>query len=389
MSRSDDHAARRLEPPTTYYDNDVKIPGYGHAPERCRGYTPVGFCEHGHTILGQSSCGTRGCPDHWRDSLEGAVINMVAQLAAYRYAQDGAERRLSHVVASPPQDRRYSKRALWETRSEAYSALEAAGVVGGAVVTHPYRTNERGDDLFQTAAQLGELEEGVGKWRFLREATDDWADLSRYIEASPHYHALAAGTDIRGEEAPEGWVVERIRSVGRFHLWDTESYREMVAPAYYVLTHGAVQQGRQGTTYFGEVASFNPSEELTATAWSRIQDEAARAVREQPGDPLGEPAAAGPEECPHDGCEADVVDVAHLLDYLEDEEFKSRVLLHGGRKRLLRLRGMVAWWDGRTDRPPPGVHRSRARFEEWLEARGDVLTPAARQVSLGTVLAGR
>lgn len=389
MSARDDHAAVRPEPPRTYYDGEVKIPGYGYAPERCQGLTPVGFCEHGHQILGRSSCGTRSCPDHWRDSLETAVINKVAQLAAYRYAQEGADRRLSHVVASPPQDRRYSTRALWETRTEAYDALEDAGVVGGSMVVHPYRTNERGDNLFYAAAEHGDLDDGVGKWRFLREMSEDWADLTRYIEASPHYHTLAAGTDIRGEDAPEGWVVERIRSVGRFHLWDTESYREMVAPAYYMLTHGAVQQGRQGTTYFGEVASFNAEEELTATVWTRIQDEAERAVREKPGDPLGEPAAAGPEECPHDGCEAVVVDIVHLREYMEDEEFKSKVLLHGGRKRLLRLRGMFAWWDGRTDRPPPGVVTSEARFLEWLEKRGEVLTPAARQTSLPSVLAGR
>ncbi|MFC7078291.1 hypothetical protein, partial [Haloarcula halophila] len=139
----------RPEPPTTYYDGAVKLPGYGESPDRCRPLTPVGFCEEGHTILGRSSCGTRYCPDHWRDWNEEAVINAVARLAAYRHAVDGAEKRLSHIVASPPQDRRYSKRAMWETRSEAYEVLKDAGVRGGMAVTHPYRTNERGDTLFE------------------------------------------------------------------------------------------------------------------------------------------------------------------------------------------------------------------------------------------------
>jgi len=400
MAVASDHGDLRPEPPTTYYEGVVRLPGYGDAPDRCRDLTPVGFCEHGHTVLGRSSCGTRYCPDHWREWCEEAVISMVARLGAYREAQDmGPERRLSHVVASPPQDRRYSVGGLWDSRTDAYGAFEAAGVPGAAVVTHPYRTNDRGDELYQTARDHGELEDGTGKWAFLREASEGFEDLTRYIEASPHYHALAPGQDIDGSDAPDGWVVERVRSFKTWHYRDTEAYRDMVATAYYVLTHGAVQDGRATTTYFGEVHpnSFKPEEELTAAKWDRIQHEAERAVRETREEYEQEEAgrSAGPDECPREECEAPVYDVAHLPEYLDDEEWVSSVRCRtNGRRRLARLRGVFIWWDGRSDRPPPSAAISKERLREWLYNLGAGMKPGQRpdvnsgqQVRLGAVMA--
>ena len=386
----DDHSAAAIGAPTTYYDGAVRIPGLGDAPERCRKMKPVGFCGHGHVVLGRSSCGVRYCPTHWRDWIEDAVVSVVARLAAYRQAAEGAEKRMVHAVASPPQDRRYSERSLWETRSEAYEAFEAAGVRGGVTVTHPYRTNERGEHLFRAAADAGELEEGVGRWRFLREATDGWEDLSRYIEAAPHYHSLAAAEDVDGETAPDGWVVKRIRSMKRFHIHDTESYRDMARAVYYVLTHGGVQQGRAMTTYFGEVhpAAFDPEEELTAAEWDRIQREAERAVLREPTED-GTDGTAGPEECPEEDCEAVVRDLLYLEEFLQDEEWVESVRERvGGGTRLAQLRGALAYWKDLTDRPPPSAQADKEAFRDWLKHRGQVRAPGApsgrssRQVGL-------
>lgn len=389
-----DHGALRPEPPKTFYEGVVQIPGFGDAPDRCRPLTPVGFCDHGHTVLGRSSCGTRYCPDHWRDWAEGAVVSMVARLAAYRHAVDGAEKRLSHVAASPPQDRRYSARGLWDARTGAYDALEAAGVRGGAVIAHPYRTNERANNLFETAKESGELDDEAGRWTFLRElAGDDWESMSRYVEASPHFHALAAGEDIDGGDAPEGWIVERIRTFKPFYFRDTESYRDMVATAYYVLTHAAEQQGRQTTTYFGDLApaSFSPEEELTAVVWDRIQREAEKAVKTARDDDETEGGigAGGPEECPREGCVAEVIDVYYLREYLDDEDWVASVRGHrDGRDRLARLRGVLYWWHEGGDRPPPGQVVSEARLREWLESKGDLFTPEPKQVGLRKSIMG-
>jgi hypothetical protein len=375
-----DHASLVEETPTTYYEEVVRIPGMEEPPDRCRSLTPVGFCEEGHTVLGRSSCSTRYCPDHWRDWCENAVVAAIARLAAYREAVEGAEKRLSHVVASPPQDRRYGVRQFWDTRGDAYEALEAAGVQGGVMVAHPYRTNERGDRLYEVADDAGELEEGTGKWRFLRDATEDWDDLTEYIEASPHYHALAAAPDIDGGRAPEGWVVERMRTLKRFHRHDEAAYRDMARVAYYVLTHGGVQSGRQLVTYFGAVGSsaFSPEEELTAAAWSKIQQMAEAVVK-------GEDADHGPEECPHQGCVALVRELAFLEEFLQEKGEDLR-LSRGGRERWLRLWGVLMWKRGLTDRPPPSARKYPDRMREWLEERGKVVTPNRSQVGLGGAL---
>jgi hypothetical protein len=389
-----DHDPVRPEPPTTYYDGAVKLPGFEAPPDRCRGLTPVGFCDHGHTILGQSSCGTRYCPDHWRDWCEDAVISMVARMAAYRQAVEGAERPASHVVASPPQDRRYSQREMWGTRSESYEALSETGVGGGPAITHPYRTSDRGDHLYETAVQAGEVEEDYGKWRFLREIAGDWGDMTRYVEAAPHYHVpIAPRRYVDGEDAPDGWVVKRLRKLRAFHLRDMESYRDMAASAYYVLTHGAAQQGKQTTTWFGEVhpSSFDPEKELTNSEWRQIQERAEKAVREDPSEEGGG-GGAGPEECPRDGCEAAVKDLMYLGEYLDDEEWIEEVRQSGdGRARLAKLRGAYAWWQDRTDRPPPHVRGDEERMGNWLKNKGaryakTRASSSTRQVGLGSEL---
>jgi len=395
MAAAEDHTPLRDGAPTTHYDGVIRIPGMGAAPNRCRAMKPVGFCDHGHVVLGRSSCGTRYCPDHWRDWIQDAVASAVARLAAYRQAAEGADKRLVHAVASPPQDRRYSARGVWATRSDAYDAFEAAGVRGGTVVTHPYRTNDRGDALFETAKEAGALEDGTGRWRFLRDATDGWDELGEYIEASPHYHALAPSTDIDGSAAPDGWVVERIRTFDRFHLYDAEAYEDMAATMYYVLTHGGVQDGRQLTTYFGDVhpAAFDPEEALTATEWDRIQTEAARAVGAAPEEGEGD-GDGGPEECPEEDCEAVVRDLLYLEEQLADAEWVASVRERpGGGERLAVLRGALAYWRDLTDRPPPRARGDAEAFRTWLKRRGQVRAPSgssrrSQQVGLSAAVMG-
>jgi hypothetical protein len=130
---------------------------------------------------------------------------------------------------------------------------------------------------------------------------------------------------------------------------------------------------------------FSPEEELTAAAWDRIQLEAEKAVK---GGAEGESGEL--EECPREGCSAVVRSLIWLRDMLADSEFVRGVQSHqGGYVRWLRLRGLLAWSEGRTDNPPPGAATSEARMLEWLEARGRALTPEPSQVSLTAAVAGR
>jgi hypothetical protein len=298
----------------------VRIPGFRHRPQRCQPLQPVGFCgDHGHAVLGTSSCGNRGCPEHYGQWVKDGAVRDTERLAAFRQAAEGAGKRLLHVVVSPPQDRRWSAREVWETRTDAYEVAKDAGVRGGGVYVHPYRDNDRGKALFKTAVRKGDWEQERGKWSLFRDVADGWDDLQRFVEPSPHYHILGAARDLDVDAAPEGWVVHRVRSFSRFHLRDLEAYRDMTRTAYYLRTHAGEQQGRQSVTWFGDVhpAVFSPEGELTAAEWHEIQVQAGRVQETEPG---GTPRETGVDamDCPRDGCESDVVPIERLRAYLND-----------------------------------------------------------------------
>lgn len=374
------------------FQDFIKLPGLGKQPNRCIPLKPVGFCrEHGHPVLGRSSCGTRYCPEHFRDWLEEAVVKQVARLAAYRAAAEGAGKRLLHVVASPDPEQRWSVRKFWETRSDAYDVAREAGVRGGCVYPHPYRTNDDGDRLFETAVESGDWEEDRGKWSLLRDvAGGEWEEMQRYVEAGPHYHMLAAAEDFDGDAiASSDWVAKNIRSLPRFDYRDVESYRPMAQVAYYLLTHAAVQDGRNTNTYFGEVHpnAFDPADELGAARWERIQENARLAVTTRPG-PIGASDREGAEEeereCPRDGCQSEVVPIDELHEFLEDTEWLASI----DETQRLQLQGLQAWAAGLTDRPPPKAARDKQEMLVWLCQQGELGADRrpglmAQQVGLG------
>lgn len=362
-----------------YYDDVITLPGFGDQPDRCIPLSPVGFCESGHPVLGASSCGVRRCPKHWRDWIEQAVINQVARLAAYRHLQEGAGKRVVHAVASPPQDRWYSTREFWAARSESYDALKACGMRGGVVVPHPYRSSEAGDHLFETAVEYGDWEEDRGKWSLFRDAAgDDWEEIQQYVEAGPHYHAIGPCEWFESEQRPEGWTLKNIRALPRFHIGDLESYRAMARPTYYLLTHGAVQQGRQTVTHFGVVhgATFSPEEDLSAREWEQIQTMAETAVTTRPAETRGAgPVEAEPQTCPRDDCDELVIDVMRLSEYLANESWVGTLKT----RQRHQLRGIEVLLDGRADRPPPGIQHSEPQLLEWFEQVGRLHEPPAWQ----------
>jgi hypothetical protein len=365
-------------PDATFYEDVVKIPGFGGKPQRCQDYHAVGFCkEEGHVLLGQRSCSHRGCPDHWRDWLEQSVINGVARLAAWRHVQEGAGKRLLHVVFSPDQDRKWSARDVFQVRSDSYDVADAVGVDGGRMWTHPYRTNDRGDVLFEAATESGEWDEENGKWKLIRDATEpgEWEEVQEYVEAAPHYHGLVACEDFDGEAAPEGWVAKNIRSLPRFHWRDVESYRPMAQVAWYIGSHSAVAElmetnedgeevfrTKASTTWFGDLhpASFDPEEELGRAKWEKIKEMAERAVRTEPG---GSPKEM---ECPREECESEVVRIDRLREYVEDGEWWESL----EPKQRVRMRGLQLWLVEGIDRPPPGRRGTKESLMTWLERVG-------------------
>lgn len=375
--RWEDRTAEPEQPAKAYYQDTIRMPGYGEQPDRCAPRKPVGFCDaEGHLALASASpCETRRCPEHWGMWQEKAAINIVARLAAYRHVQEGAEKRLLHVMDSPDPERRWSARAFWEERSDSYDVVSGVGGRGGVTVPHPYRTSEEGDWLFETAVEKGDWEEEWGKWSLLRREADDWEEMKDYIESGPHYHHLVAAEDFDPDVIPERRTVKNIRSLDRFHLRDMTGYRDMARLAMYLLSHSAYQPpgadgsgGRQTVTYWGDVHpnSFDPAEELTAATWDRIQRMAERAVKTRPSDDPREVGPAEPERpaCSHEGCGGVVVPLDELRDWLGRDEWVATLDL---RHRWM-LRGVLGWWENQSDRPPPSSDEKMVR--EWFRQKG-------------------
>jgi hypothetical protein len=343
----------------------------------------VGFCDdQGHVALGRETCERRGCPKDWADWVRNAAESVVERVAAFRTAQDGAGKRAAHVVVSPPQDRTWSARELWDARSEAYRAAEAAGVRGGAVITHPYRTTDRADMLYETATEAGDWDRG--KWSFLRDlAGDAWGGMREYVEPAPHYHMIAPVGDVQPSAAPEGWVVKRVRTFGRWDYRDVEAYRDLFGAALYTLSHAAVQQGRSTVTYFGEIhpAAFDPTEELTAGKWDRIQQLVGVAPDTSGGVGAGGSDVDELEPCDRDGCDGTIRPLDELREYLANPP------AGWDRRAEYRAKAVQVWVLEEGDRPPPSVRGDELRVREWLEETGRLyhgsLTAGTEQVTLG------
>jgi len=377
-----------------YYEDAIRLPGFGRQPERCMARKPVGFCDaHGHvSIASASPCSTRGCPEHSHMWRKDAAESLVARLAAYRQAQpDGPRRRLLHVVTSPDRSRRWTADAFWDARSGSYDAVRAVGGRGGVTVPHAYRTSDAGDWLFEEAVERGDWERDAGKWSLLRDAADDWGEMLEYVEEAPHFHHLVALEDFNTDAIPPGQVVKNIRSLDAFYVRDMTAYRDMAATAMYLLSHAAFEPagldggGRNTVTYFGDVHpnGFDPAEELTAAEWDTIQRLAERAVRTDPSEDVDAEGLEDPDrrECTVDGCDGTIVDIGELRDWLSDPTWVASI----GDKQATILEGAIGWLEEQGDRPPPSTDRESIR--RYLYQRGEQrqFRPRSEQASFRTV----
>ncbi|RLM53146.1 hypothetical protein DVK02_15080 [Halobellus sp. Atlit-31R] len=369
-------------PDSAYYGETVRIPGVGEPPNRCRGLSPVGFCEGGHVALGRSSCDTRYCRDHYLGWVRDGTVGAVERLAAFRQAAEGWGKRLVHVVASPDVDRVSADR-FWSLRSEAQDVVREAGARGGYCIAHPYRTSDAAEELFRAAVQDGDLDASTGRWTFLRRlAGGDWDRWDSLVEAGPHYHFLAAVEDLDPSAVPDGWMVKNVRSFSRFEKRDMESFEDMARAAWYLRTHGAAEEFRQTATWFGEMhpSVFDPAEELGAVEWQFIQERAAEAV----GVPIEEmrDVEGGGEDadriCEVEGCEAVLHDIEDLRMFTSDASWMRSL----PPKRRHRIRAVEIWVFEETVIPPPSVRSSEEQVQEWLLETGRMYLNTSRQTGL-------
>lgn len=375
-------------PIAEYLSDIIRTPGYHGPGEGCDDtLTPAGFCEGGHIQVGaRSPCTNRGCPHHWPRWRREAARSMVERLAAARYlAGEGAERRLVHLVTSPPQDKRWTTTLFWEQRKVAYEKAEEAGARGAYCIPHAYRPSDAGNELWAdlggpAKALAGTVERG--KWREFREAAgDDWAAMKPLIEVAPHFHQPALARDIDGETAKEieaatGWTVGNIRSLAPFYVDESEvppmavlddsgrivrsktevarqGYESMARLAFYILEHGSVQPEtgdlprRNTVTSWGEVNTVNP-EDLPPEVWAEIQrrvDEALPGRSREEGE-----EGEGVRRCQRDGCEEPVRPISELVDRMADPDHTWWEGLDFDQQ--CECLGAAQWM---SHKPPPGI----------------------------------
>jgi hypothetical protein len=368
-------------PDSTTYGETVKIPGTGSAPNRCRGLSPVGFCEGGHVALGRSSCDTRYCPDHYLGWVRDGSVSACERLAAYRAAADGWGKRLLHLVASPTVDQ-VSADQFWSMRREAQEVVQKAGARGGYCIAHPYRTSAAADELFRTAVQEGNLSPETGRWTFLRQfAGGNWDKWQSMTEAGPHYHFLVACEDFDPDAVPDGWVVKNVRSLPRFEKRDLESYEAMARVAWYLRTHGAAEEFRQTATWFGDMhpSVFDPEEELGVSEWHFIRERATEAVG-VPIEEMRDGVGAGENEriCEVEDCEEVFHDLEDLAAFTSNASWMRSI----PPKRRHRLRAVEIWMFEKSVIPPPSIRSSEAKVQDWLLETGRMYSGHSKQVGL-------
>jgi len=346
-----------------------ELPGFGEQGPRCGEWYPDGVCEAGHVEAGHHQCGRRSCPRCWGVWARDGSVRATERVQGFRYTQPPDYRRqVAHAVVSPAEGDVRTARAYWDGYSKAAEIAESKGFRGCAVIGHPWRLSELGEELYQ------HVDPDHGKWvwiRWLLERSDHWRCL---FEWSPHYHVVGLTTpDMdEGKESDE-WAYHFIRSLGSFEgIGDTESHEEVFGLFRYLLSHTGYPEGstKQVVRWYGDLANSvfvedateewqheKPCEDVREELREEIES-AAEWVRDDESE--GESGNDEDQECSHEGCNEEVISVFDIDHHLR----------HADPPREVReVMQVVRDWRFGEIRPPPGMvgPETREQFDEVLE----------------------
>jgi len=343
-----------------YADSALTIPGQAEPPGDCGTWGPREFCAVcGEVEMGPHKCQRRICEDcwlTWRGQRAGAVME---RLAGARRAADGAEKRLSHCVASPPEGEVKTLVEFEQAKRKAYALAKEKGIRGGVLIPHGWRPTDEAKRAFRELDEAGLTDGGI--WRWIREHERSWRSLAYW---SPHFHILGLGADLdeSDPDGDDGWIWSRIDSFERFNLTDEETYRPMFKAASYLLSHGAfeAEEGKQMIRWFGSLANNQFSVDGDLADWEasviRRNVEAVTGILVEDGD-----GPAAERECEEDGCSGALVAIFDAGEYLLDPRWCDEI----GREQERKLSAAFEWAIGDLD-PPPGMKGPRSR-EQALE----------------------
>lgn len=346
---ADDAAGRWPEEVDIDYwaDTSLTIPGQSPPPGECGTWGPREFCKCcGDVVLGPRRCQRRMCEECWLTWRGNRAAAITERLAGARRYADGAEKRLTHTVASPAVGSVRTLVEFYQAWQRAYQLAREKGVRGGVCIPHGWRVREDAEQLWRESREAGLLEDDIGVWRWIREQDRDWREL---VYWSPHFHIIGVGADI-GESDPEaddGWIFSRIDSFCRFNLSDPDTYEPMFRAASYLLSHLAYEpeEGKQSVRWFGELANnqFSLSNDLTDWEESivRRNTEKVSGYSTDDGD--------GKRECEQDECQGGLAPIWSAAGWLADPQWCDDI---GEQHRV--VAAAFEWCIGDI-MPPPGL----------------------------------
>ena len=324
------------------------LPGFGESGPRCGEVLPTGVCEHGHVDWGEHRCGRRTCPKCWGKWAREAAVRATTRIQAFRETQpDDWHRQVRHYVWSPEDGDVKNQREYWDGYGRAAEIAEEKGMRGFAVLGHPWRPTDAAKELF--GLEKSDSFE-FGMWKFLRDEVDEVV-MRELIEFSPHYHVIGLTTeDMEGGRMSDDGVWAGIRSVERYDgRSDRESHEDLYGLFRYLLSHTGYPEGstKQVTRWYGDLAN-NVFVDNATKEW-QIQKpvEAAKTIQREVEAIAGvEPEGDGEgsnerDTCEHEGCEAEVIEVDGLRQYLAENDPPDEVKHRMRAVREWRYSGLV------------------------------------------------
>ena len=232
-------------PSTDLTINDVLIAGLGVKTADSCGqsiYTRMVHCsknpEHDHYQIGGSTCGDPECPVCWSMWAHRGADRISCRVQGFRQFTRVPPR---HIILSlGPDDVDLPKlceitaeKALEILKKVFKKKAESIGVIGGALVVHLWRTNDKVPRNVE-----------VKKWQWVRlQGSGSFKD---YTIFEPHAHI-----------AGYGWLVTPEKGEFLYKNKGPLKTREDVERwAYYALSHCPIIPGKKGVIYFG-CCSYN------------------------------------------------------------------------------------------------------------------------------------
>ena len=348
---------------------DWRLPGQGEPGPRCGEWYPSAVCETcGKPDLTTHTCGRRCCPECWGVWANESAVRAAHRIQSFRYTQpDDWHRQVAHAMVSAPEGEVMNERQFWEGRSKAAEIAQEKGFRGCAVIPHPYRVTDEGQEEYERE------DPDYGIWVWLR---NDVENMERYIYWSPHYHIIGpTGDDMDPAGDDDEWVYRFMRSGEPFEgIRDSDSHQDMYGLFRYLLSHTGfpAESTKQVTTWYGQLANSvfveegddgiedwqhaKPSEGVRSALKREIEAVAGPTEtddQEEDGSGVGEDDEG---ECPVEGCEGVLIDVFDVDAYLRQANPPEEV-----KEKMIAARD---WRLGRVQ-PPPGLKRPTTEEEAW------------------------